>query len=143
MQKCIGSVEAYQADSSPKINRLLELIQHHRGEERADAPILYWNRDGERIEGPQPKTAASPTKSKKSRRRKFVVYCHLSQSWKLVTHVTIYYLKCYMCSTNKLTVQHYRFSNYTVLKRFRLTAQWRLVNETRLSSDFRVTTDQT
>ncbi|KAF8597151.1 hypothetical protein BDV93DRAFT_562595 [Ceratobasidium sp. AG-I] len=87
MRKCMDSVKAYLDDPSPKINRLLELIKHHRGEENADAPVLYWNRNGERIDGPQPETPSSPTKSKKSRRRKFVVYCHLSQSWKLVAHV--------------------------------------------------------
>lgn len=46
------TLESYKACSSSKIDRLVELLQHHLGEEQNEAPALFFGRDG--AQGPPP-----------------------------------------------------------------------------------------
>ncbi|KAG9080876.1 transcription termination factor, RNA polymerase II, partial [Ceratobasidium sp. 370] len=69
MGKLFPNLAAYWANSSPKLDWLVRILQYHQGDKNMDAPPLSWSQDGD------------------SKWRKFVVYCHLSQSWTLVAHV--------------------------------------------------------
>jgi hypothetical protein len=76
---------AYERNNSAKIDRLLKIVQHHSGDANSDAPPLCWSPEGDVIafEG-----ATEPKSDYTKKRRKIVVYCHLSQSWTLVAHVS-------------------------------------------------------
>ncbi|EUC56996.1 SNF2 family amino-terminal protein, partial [Rhizoctonia solani AG-3 Rhs1AP] len=86
---------SYEADLSAKIDRVLRICRHHLGTENTHAPPLYWNVDGEEIPGPPLDEAAQPDNAKK---RKIVIYCHLSNSWNLLDQV----LKLYDIRTTKI-----------------------------------------
>lgn len=106
------TLEAYEANISSKISRLVEIIQHHIGEQNNFAPPLFWDRQGNRT-APPPGTDLTPdieaseavsndTATQPSllpdkdillqnpqRHRKIVVYCHLKFGWSLIAHVSV------------------------------------------------------
>jgi hypothetical protein len=87
VRKLFPTLDAYRANPSAKIDRLIHCLKQHIGPDNSDAPPLYWNRDGTELAAPI--MIASPSKPRhKQARRKVVVYCHLSQSWTLVAHVS-------------------------------------------------------
>ncbi|KAG8719890.1 hypothetical protein FRC08_001754 [Ceratobasidium sp. 394] len=86
VQALFPTLAAYQNNPSPKLDRLIRVLKHHSGDENADAPPLSWNEDGTECSSDELFKLARDS-SGDSKRRKIVVYCHLSQSWTLVAHV--------------------------------------------------------
>ncbi|KAG9086419.1 hypothetical protein FS749_003661 [Ceratobasidium sp. UAMH 11750] len=86
VQALFPTLAAYRNNPSPKLDRLVRILTHHSGDENADAPPLSWNEDGVECSSDELFKLARDS-SGDSKRRKIVVYCHLSQSWTLVAHV--------------------------------------------------------
>ncbi|KAG8699862.1 hypothetical protein FRC11_013416, partial [Ceratobasidium sp. 423] len=82
----VADLDAYKWEPSPKIDRLLRILQHHLGLENARNGPLHWNKDGTEMERTiplaHPNEVDSPPQTKK-----VVVYCHLSESWSLVNRI--------------------------------------------------------
>ncbi|EUC56409.1 helicase carboxy-terminal domain protein, partial [Rhizoctonia solani AG-3 Rhs1AP] len=78
-------LEDYRADPSAKIDRVLRLCEHHLGPQNANTGPLNWNEKGEEVPGPQLNEEKVPEED--LRKRKMVIYCHLSHSCDLFEQV--------------------------------------------------------
>lgn len=81
-------MEAYKANPSPKIDRLLRMLEHHVGPGKGASKPLYWDREGNEMESDDLFYVQSDNEEQEVPDRKVIVYCHLSQSWTLVAHVS-------------------------------------------------------
>ncbi|KDN44234.1 hypothetical protein RSAG8_05707, partial [Rhizoctonia solani AG-8 WAC10335] len=78
---------AYEANPSAKLDRLLLCIKHHIGDKNKDAGPLFWNRNGTLKEESGPQTAGVFVPRDASKRRKVVIFCNVSESWILASHI--------------------------------------------------------
>ncbi|KAG9093689.1 hypothetical protein FRC06_011413 [Ceratobasidium sp. 370] len=79
--------EAYQNNPSPKIDRVLEILGHHFGDSNSHAPPLLWNEAGEQVEANGIWDPVQNDPEGGAVRRKAAIYCHLSESWTLLSHI--------------------------------------------------------
>jgi hypothetical protein len=88
VRQLFPTLESYRSNRSPKLDRVLHLAGHHLGEKNAKSGPLFWDVEGNLCERDEPIPRRTEPEGDVAR-RKMVVYCHLSQSWTLVTHVSI------------------------------------------------------